>query len=317
MSPDKPTDLNVARKREMVNRHLSKSDRGEKTPPLFSLIEFNLTGLCTRTCTFCPRHDPRLFPNVNEHMTLGLFKKIAQELGRVDYSGLLLFSGFGEPLLHPQVEEVLRLAREHCPQARLELVSNGDPVDAERLTALVGAGLDTIIISMYDGSYQEEKFSAMRREADLSQEQVVLRVRWLPVEENFGIILTNRGGLAEIPQAGVKALDRPLRHLCYYPFQMMMIDWDGSALLCTHDWGRKLIVGDLNHQSLMKLWTSDALRQVRLELAQGRRSQGPCRVCDADGTLTGRHHFNRWLAYYGERESALEDRAGDRGEGEN
>ena len=307
MSPDKPTDINVARKRETVDRHLALSDRDEKTPPLFSLIEFNLTGLCTRTCAFCPRHDPRLFPNVNEHMLLGLFEKIVQELGRMDYSGLLLFSGFSEPLLHPQIEEVLRLARLHCPQARLELVSNGDPVDAERLAALVGAGLDTIIISMYDGPHQEEKFSAMRQKAGLSQEQVVLRVRWLPAEESFGIILTNRGGLAEIPQAGVKTLTQARHHPCYYPFHMVMIDHDGLAPLCTHDWGRKLVIGDLNRQSLMELWTSDALRQVRLELAQGRRSQGPCRVCDADGTLTGGGHMRGWLSLYGVSEPESEE----------
>lgn len=305
MRPTKPTDLNIARKREMVDRHLAQSQPGEKSPPLFSFIEFNLTGLCTRTCLFCPRHNPRLFPNVNKHMDLDLFEKIAGELGRMGYQGLLLFSGFGEPLLHPQVEEVLRLARYHCPQARLELVSNGDPVDADGLVALFKAGLDAIIISLYDGPHQEEKFKALRQKAGLSQEQVVLRIRWLPAEESFGIILTNRGGLAEIPQVGVKALAQPLSQPCYYPFQMMMVDWDGSVLLCTHDWGRKAVIGDLNHQSLMEVWTSPRLRRIRLELAQGRRTTEACRVCDADGTLTGGQHFARWLAYYGQEAESI------------
>ena len=45
MSSIKPTDINVVRKGEMVDRHLTQSDRGEKAPPLFSVVEFSLTGL--------------------------------------------------------------------------------------------------------------------------------------------------------------------------------------------------------------------------------------------------------------------------------
>jgi len=291
----------------MVDRHLTQSDRGEESPPLFSVIEFNLTGLCNRTCVFCPRHDPRLFPNVNKHMTLDLFDKVTGELGRMGYEGLILFSGFCEPLLHPQLEEILHTARRLCPQARLELVSNGDLVNTGRLKDLIAAGLDTILLSMYDGPHQEEEFTAMREEAGLSPEQVILRVRWLPPEENYGIILSNRGGLLDIPQIGVRPLAKPRRRPCFYPLYAIIIDYDGLSPLCAHDWGRKLLVGDLNRESLMEFWTSDLLRQVRLELAQGRRTPASCLACDVDGTLNGRSYLSRWLAYYGILEPGSED----------
>ena len=44
------------------------------------VIEINLTELCNRKCVFCPRVDPKVFPNRNLHMSLDLSKKIASNL---------------------------------------------------------------------------------------------------------------------------------------------------------------------------------------------------------------------------------------------
>jgi len=59
------TDPNIKRKREVLNTHLEAHHEQLDCPPL-SLVEFNLTGLCNRTCEFCPRVDPEVFPNVDE-----------------------------------------------------------------------------------------------------------------------------------------------------------------------------------------------------------------------------------------------------------
>ena len=43
----------------------------EPVDPLNSIltVEVNTTELCNRNCIFCPRHDPKVFPNRNLHMT--------------------------------------------------------------------------------------------------------------------------------------------------------------------------------------------------------------------------------------------------------
>ena len=33
--------------------------------PLFSFVELNVNELCNRTCVFCPRVDPKIYPNLN------------------------------------------------------------------------------------------------------------------------------------------------------------------------------------------------------------------------------------------------------------
>ena len=43
-------------------------------------VEVNTTELCNRTCVFCPRHDPEVFPNRNLHMTVKGANTIAEHL---------------------------------------------------------------------------------------------------------------------------------------------------------------------------------------------------------------------------------------------
>jgi len=291
-------DINIPRKRTVVDQCVPQPGQRTPSPPLFSLVEFNLSGLCNRKCVFCPRVDPRIFPNRNEHISVELFERVMLDLAAIGFRGMLLYSGFGEPLLHKHVEALIAISRRHCRDARLELVTNGDYVTVAKLRALFEAGLDTLLISLYDGPHQVSQFREMMATLNLTEEQVVLRTRWLPAEQHFGMVLTNRAGMVEIADVGVGRLSEPLRRRCHYPFYMVMVDYDGSVLLCTHDWGRKLIVGNLNHDNLLDLWNGDLIRNVRHKLAAGDRTSAPCSGCDADGTIMGQAHLAAWTTHY-------------------
>ena len=78
--------------------------------PLDSIltVEINTTELCNRTCVFCPRHDPRIFPNRQLHLTVKGASTIAEELAENQYSGKISFSGFGENLLNPNFIEIVK-----------------------------------------------------------------------------------------------------------------------------------------------------------------------------------------------------------------
>ena len=207
-------DPNITRKGEALQRHLKESNEDSEAPPFFSLIEFNLSGLCNRKCVFCPRADPSVYPNVNEHISLDLYEKIMRELSEVEYSGMILYSAFGEPLLYKNIEAVLKISKEYCPNVRNETVTDGDFVTPAKLQSLFAAGLDTLLISLYDGPEQMDVFQAMIDEVGLSDTQVVLRKRWLPPEEHYGITLSNRAGMVNIPEVGISALAEPLQRPC-------------------------------------------------------------------------------------------------------
>jgi len=295
-------DPNIARKKKLVKRHLFGHLQGG-APPVFSLIEFNLLGLCNRKCVFCPRVDEKTFPNVNRSISLFLYETVMKDLKKIGFDGTILYSAFSEPLLYKGLEELIRMSRKYCPDARIEIVSNGDLATAARLKALFAAGLTTFSISMYDGPHQERHFRGLQKEAGLSDKQVILRVRWLTAKEHFGITLSNRAGAIKIDDIGIGPLKTPFKAPCYYPFYQILINYDGEVLLCAHDWAKRLVVGNVNKESILDIWDNAVLKRVRTRLIENSRDFPPCDLCDAKGVLIGKQHFEQWREYYGEKKT--------------
>ena len=80
-----------------------------------------------------------------------------------------------------------------------------------------------------------------------------------------------------------------------------MIDYDGDVLLCNHDWHKKMILGNINKESILDIWNNNVYESTRKFLSQGYRKESPCRECDANGTMMGEEYFNKWITYYENR----------------
>lgn len=290
-------DPNIQRKSSIIERHLD-IQHDISGIPTFSIIEFNTSELCNRTCEFCPRSDPQIYPNRKLYLSTELMEKIAKDLASFHYSGKVLFSAFSEPFLHKDLESLIELARKNCPESRIEVVTNGDFVTVERTGSLFASGLTTLLVSMYDGPHQIEPLMTVRDKLGLSEEQFILRVRYLSREEHFGITMSNRAGMVEIKDLGIGALQESLEQKCFYPHYQMMVDYDGSVLLCPHDWGKRLRVGNLKDESILEIWNNKIMAFVRKKLGNADRSFAPCNVCDVVGTLMGENHFDAWQRYY-------------------
>ena len=72
-------------------------------------IEFNPTELCNRTCHFCPRHDPEVYPNRKLHMEPETVQRVVDELVEHEYIGQIMFSGMGEPTLNRKICELIKI----------------------------------------------------------------------------------------------------------------------------------------------------------------------------------------------------------------
>ena len=263
-----------------------------------SIIEFNIFGNCNRNCNFCPVSNPEVYEKKNKGISIELFEKIMKDLQEIDYKGKILFSAFSEPLLHKQIDDLISIGKKYLPNARLEIVSNGDLLTAKKLKKLYEAGLDTISISMYDGSHQIDYFTNIRKEANVPKSVVVLRRRYFK-DGNYGITISNRVGLVDSNKFRDKNEDvvneLPLKQPCYYPFYMILIDYNGDVLLCPHDWGRTLKFGNLTDKKLFDIWSGKALNGIRKRLSQSDRNFGACKSCDVIGTVIGKDNFNSWI----------------------
>ena len=58
--------------------------------------------------------------------------------------------------------------------------------------------------------------------------------------------------------------------------------------MCPHDWGKKIILGDLNKEKLKDIWFSKKFMGIRKMLNKSNRNFTPCNVCDVEGTFMGK-----------------------------
>lgn len=72
------------------------------------------TYICNSKCTMCDFWKETRKPTV----TLDDYRKLPRTLRDINVSG-------GEPFLHPQIVEIVRVLRETCPKARITISTNG------------------------------------------------------------------------------------------------------------------------------------------------------------------------------------------------
>ncbi len=261
--------------------------------PLPSEVEISESGMCNRKCSFCPRSDPN-YPHKNEFISFDLHKKLCDELSEVKYSGLIIYSGFVEPMLDKNIYNLVNYAKKTLPNARIEMISNGDVLNEERLKKLYDSGLDRLQISLYDGEEQHYNFVKLGKKLNLSNKKYVLRARYLPEEQDFGITLSNRGGMLENAGHKIMPVKKKLEKKCFYPSYKFFLDYNGDVLMCSHDWGKKNILGNLKKEKFLDVWLSQNSQIARDKLNKGDRSISPCNVCDVHGDLIGKKHHEAW-----------------------
>lgn len=122
------------------------------------------TNRCNLACTTCVRNA---WEEPTGVMPFESFERLAQQFVDLPSLRTVQFGGYGEPLLHPQIAEMVALA--HKCGLRTELLTNGILLDEQRAETLCRAGLNAVIVSL-DGA-TAHTYSEVRRGADL---QVVI-----------------------------------------------------------------------------------------------------------------------------------------------
>ena len=127
-------------------------------------VEINGSELCNRTCSFCPRHDPEVYPNQNLHMSIETCSNLVDGLKGIESIGVVSFVGFGEPLLFKNLIECVKIVRE------------GDQVELE------GSGLERTVLVEFDSkekaleAYHSEEYKVALEHALVSSNRFVVIV---------------------------------------------------------------------------------------------------------------------------------------------
>ena len=212
-------------------------------------VEINPTELCNRRCSFCPRHDSKLYPDTNNHISVDTVKNLCTSLRGINFNNRVGFVGFGEPLLHENIYDCIKVVRDMLPDLKwLEINTNGDLLDSNTLENLHRAGCSHIAVSMYDEDITS-RLMEMRGDTPIN---FIFRHHY-DESNNYNLNIVNR---SELLKGSTKNyFDTP----CHIPFYKALIDWNGDVLLCNNDWKRSKIYGNINEISFDKIWFGDEL----------------------------------------------------------
>lgn len=118
----------------------SRPDRKEKRP--FSVAQIEVTSRCGTGCVFCP-HDALSENWIEGDLTLETYREtIAPHLGLFE---LVYLQGWGEPMLHPGLWEMISLAQ--AKGCRTGFTTNGNWLQGEQNEKLLDIGVNLISVS--------------------------------------------------------------------------------------------------------------------------------------------------------------------------
>ena len=244
-------------------------------------VEINPSESCTRKCSFCPRSNSQLYPSLHTRISVELCEKIGRDLADIGFTNRVGFVGFGEPLLHTQLEDCIAVISRHNPNLKyLEINTNGDLLTAERIISLYKAGCNSIAVSMYDND-KSTYFDSLKGDTPI---QMVYRHHY-DASMNYGLNIVNRKEIAFDDM--LLNIQKP----CYRPFYKLFIDWNGDILTCDNDWARTIILGNAARQSIKDIWLGKVYNEFKTKLLSG-RNHSPCNKCNACGTLRGETEYN-------------------------
>jgi radical SAM protein with 4Fe4S-binding SPASM domain len=224
-------------------------------------------------------------------MSRVLIDKLVLDLKNIKYRGSIALCGYGEPLLHKDIDYIVK---ELSKVSSVEIVTNGDVLNAKVLKNLYNSKAARVLVSMYDGPHQVKKFKEIVKKSNVPDDFVILRDRWYDKNNNFGVKLTNRTGTIKIGNQ----LDNSVHTTCYYPAYQFLVDWNGDVFLCPQDWQRRNAMGNIMQEKTFDIWVGKIMTKYRKELLKGSRKLNPCNSCNANGTLLGHNHAKIWRSIY-------------------
>jgi MoaA/NifB/PqqE/SkfB family radical SAM enzyme len=167
---------------------------------------------CNLSCSYCNEFDRSSQPVPLSEMLARIDKLAALGVSIITISG-------GEPLLHPQLEEMVRRIRSHGLIATL--ISNAYLFSARRIRALNDAGLDYLQISIDNVEPDETSMKSLRL--------LERKLAWLAREAEFSVTINSVLGAAVRRPEDALTVARRARSLGFHSTVGVVHDGAGQS----------------------------------------------------------------------------------------
>jgi radical SAM protein with 4Fe4S-binding SPASM domain len=286
----------------------------ETTPGRPYVFQVELTNFCNLKCPMCP-HD--LMKRSVGYMDFALFEDIVGQVRSTNPD--LRLHNMGESLFHKEIGRFIR----HANGNHLETIlsSNATTLTEAKIQELIDAQLSWLYVS-FDGAsagtyerfrkgahYEREKAKVerllqMRNRQGSKFPQVMMSCLSLPGTqsdlEEFRTYWQSRVEAVRIKPADgwdgssdrintiVADSQYPVGgSICGWPWQSMVVLWDGRVVPCCYDYDGKYVLGDLRQKSLAQIFNDEPMKELRRLLGEGRAGDvALCRTCPRGGAVS-------------------------------
>lgn len=268
-------------------------------------VQTEVTNHCQAACVFC--HWPNMV-RPRGIMSMDLFRKIVDESATIPEVNQFTLTGLGETLIDKNLIERLKYARKKLPKLdTLDIYTNGTLLTDKLIGELVGL-VDMLYISLNavdaeqrrqimkldDYEQVKEQCHKAIKKSKGTRTKVIIKCVGSKdlLEAGDAELFLNewgpphdQGGNAFIHLEGNWAGDtykmRTIpRRACFRALTQIMILWDGRVSLCCFDGEGKVVLGDLNKQTIREVYNSEKAVNLRLAHVEGRRHELElCRGC--------------------------------------
>lgn len=267
-------------------------------------IDIESTNACNLRCTMCPRN---FMTEKIGYIEWDLFQKIIDEGARHRLPSIKL-NYRGEPLLHPQLTEMVFYAKKKGI-IEVQFNTNGLTLNEKKIEELIDSGLDRIIFSI-DGA-TKKTYEMIRTGSNYERvannvktlvkmrnkkgsKRPLVRVQMVKMKENdhelqdflrMWIPIANR--VAVNTKWEPTGIQGEVEHFpCPQIWQRLMVCWDGEARMCCGDWQGEIVLGDVKESSIYELWHGEKLNKIRALHSEGRFNEMPvCLKCQENTPL--------------------------------
>lgn len=284
-SPITSTNLNHNKSREnivflnppTINHGGGKISFGQSLKRALRFVDVEVNRHCNLKCSYCPNStNPE--STVKKIINPDLFKKILTDLKNMKFSGKMSYHFYGEPLLHPNLENFVEMTKQSLPNVMSQIFTNGTLLSTKRLQSLLSAGVDKVILTQH---YKNNPFlKNLPNIPDNMLKNVDIK---FPEE----MILSNRSGIMDNVVRPTALSDSRCRFISNH----MTITIEGDVLPCCDDYKRQNVMGNVNNNSISEIWNSESYAKFREELAvKGNRDYAEiCKNCNRTDEHSVRH----------------------------
>jgi len=272
-----------------IRKYEEKLSKGQICP---DTVEIELTNFCNLDCIFCPNSKHRRKKGI---MDFGVFKRIVDEVTTLKVSHVVI-SGFGEPLIDKGIIEKLDYIYDKKVECYIELVTNGFLLTEKMCNALCAKQLVNILDVSIDASNAESYKKIHNRDGFNIIMQNLTYLNKIKKKENhlspfvsirFKVSSFNKGQFKQFvnrfwnivdeiktyanifgwPESNINisSIDknRIIKIPCPNLWESIRINWNGDVILCCMDYEGKVILGNVNGQSLLDIWNGLKMQNYR------------------------------------------------------